>query len=200
MSEDTIGWARVLVPRYTAKGQYEAMIAHNVRRTYQAGSVRTDQVPEGLKVTAGTREDLITHARKGTIVAVLHAHLWAEPSLRGKRGGTRQDFWTALDALEAKGAVLWELYTGLRTDKRGQRDKITREAVETLARGRHKTRMSDKRGRPSKEFTEAEWDKAERAWFDKRLKIWDAVKQKLPKGMTLKRAWAKFGPRNVETG
>jgi hypothetical protein len=195
MSQDAIGFVRVFMPRYAARGQYEAMVLHGVAKAIQAGTVRSDQQVAGLRVVEGTRDDLLTVARKGTVVAVLHAHLLVEPSKHGKR----QDFWNVLDAIEAKGGVLWELYTGLRTNKREQRDTLTRNAIEALARGRHKTRKSDKRGRPPKEFTPAEWEQASKAWESRRLKYWRDVKAKLPKGMTLRRAWEKFGPRNLET-
>lgn len=195
MSQDVIGFVRVFMPRYAARGQYEAMVLHGVAKAIQAGTVRSDQQVDGLKVVEGTRDDLLTVARKGTVVAVLHAHLLVEPGKHGKR----QDFWSVLDALEAKGAVLWELYTGLRTNKREQRDTLTRNAVEALARGRHKVRMSDKRGRPPKKFSDTEWEQTKSAWESRRLKTWKAVKTKLPKGMTLRRAWEKFGPRNLET-
>lgn len=199
MTLDAIGWVRVFVPRYTARGQYDAMVTHNVRKAVQAGPVKSPLVPQGLTVVSGDRETLLRLLRQGTLVAVEHAHLIAEPSKRGKIGGTRQDFWDVLDAIEAKGAILWELYTGLSTFRKSERDQLTRGAIEALARGRHKARVSDKRGRPPKEFTPADWEKAERAWESRRLKTWDAVAEKLPKGMTTRRAWEKFGPRNVET-
>lgn len=75
---------------------------------------------------------------------------------------------------------------------------MTREAVDTLARGRHKTRQSDKRGRPPKQFTEAEWAKAEAAWNSRKLKRWADVQAKLPKGMTVRHCWNKWGRRNTE--
>jgi len=128
----------------------------------------------------------------------LHLHLLADPKNKHKRGGMRADLWKALDAIEKRGGVIWELYTGLKTDTKAGRDTMTRGAIETLARGRHKTERSDKRGRPPKTFTEKEWAAAEAAWNSRRLKRWEDVAAKLPKGMTLKRAWAKFGPRNTE--
>jgi hypothetical protein len=199
MHQDIIGWVRVFVPRYAARGQYEAMLAHNIKKVLQPGQIREDQKIEGLKVTACTRDDLITMARKGTTIALLHAHLLVEPDLRGKKGGTRQDFWNVLDALEAKGAILWELYTGLRTNKKDQRDKLIRDTIETLARGRHKSRKSDKRGRPAKTFTDAEWAQARSVWESRRISRWQDVKEKLPKGMSLSRAYLEFGARNTET-
>jgi hypothetical protein len=195
MSQDAIGFVRVFMPRYAARGQYEAMVAHGIAKAIQVGTVRSDQQVPGLRVVEGTRDNLLTVARKGTVIAVMHAHLLVEPSKHGKR----QDFWNVLDALEAKGAVLWELYTGLRTNKREQRDQLTRNAIEALARGRHKVRKGDKRGRPPTEFSEAEWAQTKHAWESRRLKTWEAVRTKLPKGMTLRRAWEKFGPRNLET-
>jgi hypothetical protein len=188
---DVIGFIRVILPRYTEAGQRKAMDAHSIDRV----------ITEGAKVIRrfnGSRADLLRMVRDGTVVAVQHLHLLADPKAKRKRGGTRADLWKALDHIERNGGAVWELYSGLRTDTKEGRDAMTRAAVETLARGRHKTHGGDKRGRPAKTFTEAQWAKAEAAWNSRKLKTWAAVKEKLPEGMTLKRAWAKFGPRNTE--
>lgn len=183
------GFVRPLPPRYTEAAQRAAMQQHGIDRIIQEGGRKAFQ----------TREELIRLARPGDVIAVHHLHLLADPTRKRKRGGTRADLWKAIDEIEARGCILWELYTGLRSDTKEGRDRMTREAVDTLARGRHKTRATDKRGRPPKEFTEAEWAKAELAWNSRKLKRWADVQAKLPKGMTLKRAWQKFGPRNAET-
>lgn len=183
------GFVRPLPPRYTEAAQRAAMQQHGIDRIIQEGGRKSFQ----------TREELIRITRPGDVIAVQHLHLLADPTRKGKRGGTRADLWKVIDEIEERGGILWELYTGLRSDTKQGRDTMTREAVDTLARGRHKTRHSDKRGRPPKEFTEAEWAKAELAWNSRKLKRWADVQAKLPKGMTLKRAWQKFGARNTET-
>ncbi len=185
---DVLGFIRVILPRYTEAGQRKALDAHSIER----------RITEGGKHASGTRADMLRMVRQGTVVAVQHLFLLADPRARRKRGGTRADLWRAVDDVEKRGGTFWELYTGLRTDTKVGRDTMTRAAVESLARGRHKTHSGDKRGRPAKTFTEAQWTKAEAAWNSRKLKTWAAVKEKLPEGMTLKRAWAKFGPRNTE--
>lgn len=186
MKDDIIGLIRVLKPRYTEAGQRTALAVKevNTRCVLDLGNT--------------TREELLRMTRPGTVIAILHLHLLADPKRKRQKGGMRADLWEALDLIEKKGGVVWELYTGLKTSTREGRDMMTREAVETLARGRHKTERSDKRGRPEKKFTDAEWTQAKTAWDSRKLKRWVDVKAKLPKGMTLKRAWAKFGPRNTE--
>lgn len=186
MGDDIIGLIRVLKPRYTEAGQRAALTAPGVN----ARCI--------LNLADATREEVLRMTRPGTVIAVQHLHLVADPKRKHQKGGMRADLWKALDAFEKKGGVFWELYSGLRTDTKAGRDTMTRGAIETLARGRHKTERNDKRGRPPKEFTKTQWEVAEKVWFDKRLKRWSDVKPKLPKGMTEKRAWQKFGPRNTE--
>lgn len=187
MTHDAIGYIRVIPPRYTEAGQRQAMEAHSIKRVLQ----------DGGKQATGTLANLLPMVRDGTAVAVLHAMLLADPRHDRKRGGSRAAFWAALDAIEARGGVIWELYTGLRTDKPAERDKMTRAAIDALARGRHKTRQSDKRGRPAKQFTEAQWEKAQAAWESMKLRTWADVQAKLPKGMTVRDCWNKFGRRTV---
>lgn len=187
---DVLGFIRVILPRYTDAGQRKAMDAHSIDR----------RIIEGGKRAAGSRGDLLRMVRKDTVVAVLHLHLLADPRSRRKRGGTRADLWMVIDQIEKRGGTLWELYSGLRSDTREGRDTMTREAVETLARGRHITSKGDKRraGRPKKDFTEAQWAKAKAAWDSRKLKRWVDVQEKLPEGMTCKDCWARWGARNSE--
>lgn len=183
---DIIGFIRVILPRYKEAGQRQAMDAHSISRVL------------GGKKLEGTLADVVRMVRPGTVVAVQHAHLLADPKMKHKRGGTRQSFWAAFDAIEAKGGVIWELYTGLRTDTKEGRDLMTRAAIETLARGRHKTSAHDKRGRPAKTFTEAQIEKGRAVWESRKYKRWQDAAKHLPKGMTVRHAWKLFGRRDTE--
>lgn len=187
MTEDIIGYIRVILPRYAEAAQRQAMDTHKIARVIQ----------EGGKRQLGTMDDLAKIVRPGTTVAVLHALLLANPRDKRKRGGSRAAFWASLDTIEERGGVIWELYTGLRTDKPAERDRMTREAIDALARGRHKTRQSDKRGRPAKQFTDEQWAKAQAAWESRKLKTWADVQAKLPKGMTVRDCWNRFGRRDA---
>lgn len=187
---DVIGYIRVILPRYTEAGQRKAMDANSIERV----------LTEGAKVArryAGTRAELIRMVRTGTTIAVHHLHLLADPGAKRKRGGTRADLWKAVDEVEKRGGAIWELYTGLRTDTREGRDAMTRAAVETLARGRHKTSKADKRGRPKKEFPAADLAKAKALWESRRLKRWVDVEAKLPDGITVRDCWNLWGSRNT---
>jgi len=187
VKEDIIGFIRVMPPRYTEAGQRAAMAAQNITRVV-AITGRSD----------GSIETIVKMTIPGTVIAVLHALLLANPRHKRKKGGTRKAFWTAFDAIEAKGGTVWELYTGLRTSNRAERDTMTREAIDALARGRHKTSTSDRRGRPPKEFSATQLEKARAVWESRKHRRWADVEKHLPKGMTLKKAWQLFGPRNVE--
>lgn len=194
-----IGFVRVNLPRYTAVGQRRVMALNNIRDVIQKGErVRDDVSTENMKVHAGDVSDLIRMAVTGRVFAVVHAHLLANPELRNTRGAVRRDFWRVLDAIEGKGSIIWELYTNRRTDNPKQRDLLTRDAIEAIALGRHKTRRSDKRGRPPKEFDDATKTKGQLVWLSRRWKTWAAAEKRLPKGMTVWDAYELYGPRNAE--
>lgn len=197
---DVLGFIRVLLPRYTAKGQRDAMFLNCVARVVQMGEdKRATKVPSEMRIAPGDASDVIRLARPGTVVAVLHAHLLADPKRRNVRGAMRRDFRQTWEAIHAKGAVVWELYTDRRSDHANDREAMALDAVDSLALGRHKVRGSDKRGRPEKTFTEEQWAQAERVWESRRIKRWEDVKKKLPKGMSLTRAYRRFKARNIET-
>lgn len=175
------------------------MAVNKVWSIIQKGErIRTEDIPEGMTVIAGDIPDLLRMRAPGRVYAVLHAHLLADPEKRNVRGALRRDFWRVFDALEEKDCIVWELYTGLRTDDPKQRDKMTRAAVDALSLGRHKTRRSDKRGRPPKEFDDDTKAKGKAVWESRRYRTWAAAGKRLPKGMSVFDAYDLYGPRNAE--
>lgn len=171
---DVIGFIRVIPPRYAELGQHKAMKDNGVENVIQ----------EGGKKPKGTRSDLLRMRAPGRVMAIQHLFLFADPKAKHKRGGTRADLWKAIDAWEAHGGIFWELSTGLRSDDARERDEMMREAVEALARGRHKTDRGDKRGRPKKQFTPEQLAKGKAVWESRKYKTWDEAAEHLPKGMT----------------
>lgn len=195
--QDALGFVRVNLPRYTLQGQLKAMALHRVPSVIRkGGKLREEDVPEGMRVLDGDIDTMIRMAAPGRVIAVQHAHLLANPNKRGVKGGTRQDFRRTWDALHAKGAVLWELYTNRRTDKGADREAIALDAVEALAMGRHKTNGADKRGRPAKKFSTEQWTAGKSRWDSRHIKTWEQVQKGLPKGMTARDLWLKYGPRD----
>lgn len=185
---DVIGFIRVILPRYTEAAQRKAMDANSIDRL----------IVEGGKRGAGSRADLLRMVRSGTVVAVQHVHLLADPKTKRQRGGVRSDLYTAIDAIEARGGTLWELYTGLRSDTREGRDAMTRAAVEALARGRHKTSRSDKRGRPAKTWPENVLAKNKAVWESRKHKTWADAEAHFVGGMEARDAWKLWGRRDTE--
>src|SRR3990167_5252499 len=185
---DAIGYIRVILPRYPDGGQRKAMTEHGIDKIIQ----------EGGKKPNGTRSDLLRMRAPGRVIAIQHLFLLADPKAKRKRGGTRKDLWKAIDAWEADGGIFWELSTGLRSDNRRQRDEMTREAVEALARGRHKTDRGDKRGRPKKEFDDTTKAKGKAVWESRKYKTWDEAAERLPAGMTVWDAYALWGKRGAD--
>ena len=182
---DVIGYIRVILPRYALAGQKEAMERHGIEKYLVEGGRKPKPT--------GTRQDVTRMMTEGRTLAIQHLFLLADPA---KRANMRRDLWRAIDEVEKRKGVIWELYTGLRSDDRKQRDEMMRNAVEALARGRHKRSAADKRGRPKKDFTPLQIEKAQQIWQSRRLKTWAAVKEQLPPGFTLARAYKLWGPRN----
>jgi hypothetical protein len=139
---DVIGYIRVLLPRYARAGQEEAMQRNGVEKYLVEGGKKPKPT--------GTRHDVTRMMCEGRVLAIQHLFLLADPKTRSSM---RRDLWKAIDEIEKRKGTIWELYTGLRSDDAKQRDLMMRNAVEALARGRHKRSDSDKRGRPKKEFT-----------------------------------------------
>ena len=175
---DVIGYIRVIKPRYALQCQQEAMAENGITR------IVVDESKDDRR-----RSDMVRLVRTGTVVAIRHLFLLARP------GSGRSDLWKAFDAIEDRGGVVWELYSGLKTNDKAQRDQMMRDAVEVLAKGRHKRSAADKRGRPSKAFTDAEMRQAHAAWNSRKLKTWAQVQENLPEGFSLNRAFKLWGPR-----
>lgn len=180
------GYIREIKPRYSAKGQRQALADAGVSIVYEQGTKRANAV----------RADLEKSLREGDVVAVLHAFLLADQSVRGK---SRDDFWRAVDAIESRGATIWELYTGLKSAEPRERDMMFRASIEALARGRHKRNEHDKRGRPGWKPTPEELAQAKAIWESRRHKTWKdalAALQKLDKRWSQARAYRVFKGRN----
>lgn len=194
---DAVGYIRVLIPRYRAAGQIEAMEAHNIRSVVYEG--RGQPKSDAVRIVKGDRNGFVRMSGKGRAMAVRHLFLLADPKARGKRGARIEDLWSAIHRIEERGGYLWELNTGRRSNDPQQRDAMIRDAIVALARGRHKRGPSDKRrGRPKKDFSAAEWKQAYDAWRSRKVKTWAAVRAALPRGFTVDRAYEEWGARDDE--
>jgi hypothetical protein len=189
---DACGYIRVMLPRYAAAGQLRAMEVNSIPQVIQDGGTLRES--EHTRVVEGTLEGFLRWAGKGRLMAVQHLFLLADPKAKPKR----KSLFAAIDHIESKGGILWELSTGRRGDDRKQRDRMIRDAIDALATGRHKTRVSDKRGRPKKVFPPEVIEKARAVWFSRRYKTWDAAAKRLPKGMTKWDAYELFKGRDQD--
>lgn len=150
-----------------------------------------------------SRDDLASLARPGTVVELVHAFLLADPRMRRRPGGMQADLRRAIAQLAERGAVVADLHSGLTTAKAGHKTALLALADAQISRSNRGQRSAlngaKSRGRPRKVFPPEVLEQARVVWESRRLKTWADVKAKLPKGMTLRRAWQEFGPRNVET-
>jgi hypothetical protein len=186
------GFIRGSVSRFGPEGQHKAMEAHSIPWSVQEGGKTLTGAPN---VTRDTREAFLRMAKPGRLLAVHHLFLLVDPSAKAKGGGKRKDLWNVVRRIEENGGVIWELATGRRSDSREQRDGMIEDAIDALARGRPKYSNRDRRGRPPKEFPDDVWEKAKAVWESRRHKTWQEAAKRLPKGMTAKDAWSRFGPR-----
>lgn len=190
--KEACGFIRGNISRFTPAGQYKAMEAHSIPWSVQEGG---KTLLAASNVTRDTREAFLRMAKSGRVLAVQHVFLLVDPSTKAKGGGKRKDLWNAIRRIEENGAILWELATGRRSDDPAQRDGMIEDAIDALARGRPKYSNRDKRGRPPKEWPDPVLEKAKAVWESRRYKTWQEAAKHLPKGMTAKDAWNKFGPR-----
>jgi len=125
---------------------------------------------EGKRATKEWRQtfgDLVEALAPGTVVAVSHLYVIADPSNPKQR---RASLRANMAALEAKGTkthpiVIWELSTGLHSDTRTSRDKMRDVANDKIAQAI----SGDEAGRPRLTFTDDERAVIDKHWFDMRL-------------------------------
>lgn len=98
----------------------------------------------------------------------------------------RHSLEAAREAIEDKGCTIWELSTGLRSDRRKSRDRMFSAALDDIARANR----GETGGRPASEYSDDQMDVMRRHWFDMRHRTNDdavaaiqaeARKRKLPK-------------------
>lgn len=147
------GICRAVSKRYPVAGQVAAMKENGVEVVY---------VEDGK--TGETREIYTNTLRKGDIAVVQWLCLLADPI--GNINTRRRDLMHAIDEIEAKGATIWELGSGLKSDTKANRDKMIANAWEGLALARMP--VKEKQGRPLKWTDPADrkiiWDE----WFSKK--------------------------------
>lgn len=183
--EDTIGVIRPH-PRIKEQGQRSRLNADGCRVVMVLGT----------KPKQYARDELERLVRVGTVVKVVHLFLLAEPRARSKPGGWRGDLLKTMGRIEKRGGVIKDVHTGMTTADPEHRYAMVALAVEQLARnGRSIGLQGAKRGRIRRIFTPAEMKQAQDAWESRKLKTWHDVREKLPKGFSLARAYKLWGKR-----
>ena len=190
---EAFGFIRGGIPRYPPEGQLKAMNAHSIPHVIQQGGKTLKDVPHVMRAH---RVEFVRMSWRGRLLAVQYLFLLADPKAQGKKGGKRKDLWDTIRAIEAKDAILWELSTGRRTDDLKQRDTMIEDAIEALAKGRHKTGPHDRRqGRPKKEFPAEVFAHNQPIWENRHLKTWQECEDRFIGKMTAADAWKLWGPR-----
>lgn len=120
--------------------------------------------------------------------------LFVSPSVKPARA-RRAELQECVRQIEDAGGVICEWETGRKTSNRDDRDAMIADAWEAIASGHLVPKRGTTLGRPRKTFSDRDWKRAERVWFDKRLATWDDVAAKLPDGMSPRDCWRRFGRR-----
>lgn len=151
---------------------------------------------------------LVRALRKGEAVGVVRVHLLAAP--KSKTSDTpRRALWSAVHAIEGKGATIVEIESNRHTANVRERDAMIADAIEQITHSGRTPRKQDVPGRPRIVFTADEIETARRIWYDLRYRTnneaLEAIKKALakirPKGpkWTMARCYDKangFGPTN----
>ena len=122
---------------------------------------------------------------------------------RVKRGQRGKAVLAAIEAFERepREATMHEIGSNRFGSDRRQRTSMIADALEDVKRrgqGRRSAENGTKSpGRPKAPFTEAEIGQARKAWESRKLKTWADVREKLPKGFSVQRAYLLFGKRNA---
>lgn len=175
---------------HTERRQVEALRAAGAGVLYVVGK---DGVTGWQQVAASRR--------KGDVVMIEALCLLASPKSKSVRWPS-QDLRDALEAIEARGASVWETHTGLRSTDPAQRRTMIQEAVRALGAGQRSLPSDQARangakgGRRPKQFTADEIDKARRVWESRKYKTYNECKAALPRGFSVMRAFRMFGGRS----
>ena len=176
-------------PRLRASEQRKTLEAHGFSPIRELG--------RGLQIEAVARA-----LRPGDVVGFVR--FWVLIDVKAvKRGKRKAAVLAAVEAFEKEGreAVMHEIASGRVSSDRKQRTSMIADALEDVTKrgqGRRSAENGNKSpGRPKAEFTEAQIEQAHRAWESRKLKTWNDVVEKLPKGFTPHRAYLMFGKRNV---
>lgn len=142
---------------------------------------------------------LIRSLRRGEVVAVSQLHLLAPPKKKSN-DKPRLALWTAVRAIEDKGASFIEVDSGRRSIIPHERDDMIREAIEKITHSGRSPRKRDVPGRPPKEYSDKDLEFARNEWFSLKHKTngaaLKAIQKRLKKwnlSLCYKREWG-FGP------
>lgn len=145
------------------------------------------------RVTPRTWRDIANVVRTGDVVFIYALAL--VPTKRGDDelppSAQVSDF---LIEVHDRGGAVVEVLTGRNSKDRKQRRAMTADALKALRRGTRQPPTTRGRGRPKKEFTDAQLAKAKEAWFSPDYVTNPAAERHFPKGFTAKRAWELWGP------
>ena len=147
------GFIRPSTRRYSLESQKRAMTDHGVHIVYEHSRQKADM-----------REYWLRTLRQGDLATVLWLFLLADDI--GNADVKRRDLQEVIDDIEQRGAIIWELGSGLKSSDKKHRDKMIATAWTALAKGRVPGH-DERRGRPPSWQDAAEREIIWQEWHSK---------------------------------
>lgn len=175
------------LPRLTESGQR--------KRVDGCAAVYVEGEKEGGHTV--TLTDFIGSLRRGNIATVVWLHVLAPPR-KATNIRPRDELWTAIRAIEDRGATIFEVHTGRSSATPLDRDGMIRDAIEHItSAGRAAASQQNgakSKGRKPDEIDPDERKLAKAVWHDVRFVTDAQARAAGPKGWSDYRYRKKFGP------
>ena len=183
--DDIIGLVATWHKRFPANAQERALIAASVPA---ARIIFLEDIKQ--------RDRLVKTAPAGRVIAINRAWLVADPKALHKPGGLRAEWNAWMKRATARGVIIWDVESGIRTATPGGIIDMMDRVAAGLANSGKGLRS---KGRPVAKFSPDVVLAAKLIWRDlKEYPTYADVRAALPAGFTVERAGREWGPRIVK--
>lgn len=179
---DIIGLVATWHKRFPANAQERALLAAGVSA---ARIIHLENVRQ--------RDKLVNTAPAGRVLAINRAWLVADPAALRKSGGLRAEWARFMKRATARGVIVWDVESGIRTATPGGLIDMLDRVAHGLANSGRGLRS---KGRPPAKFAPDVIASAKLIWRDLiEFPTYADVRAALPAGFTVERCGREWGPR-----